>query len=152
MKTRGVMVIGAVGSGKSSLLQALGSAGAVGEVLKTQAVVYGSTGIDTPGEYLESPAFNRCIIALSQDVRCVLMVQAADDPQHRYPPGFASVIQGKAVGVVTKSDIRGGCVERAKSLLHSAGVGDSVFVTSSGLGIGIEALREFVDEVLAASV
>lgn len=136
------MVVGPVGSGKSSLLLAL--KGEKDPVLKTQAVEYKSYGVDTPGEYLENPRMYRFIISLAQEVKCVLLIQDVTNLVNHYPPEFVSSIPVPVIGVITKSDSMISNTEVAKSILKNAGVKGPIFVTSSKSGEGLEHLIQYL--------
>lgn len=140
------MVVGAVGAGKTSSLLAL--KGFHTEAAKTQAVQYDTYGVDTPGEYIENPKAYRYIISLAQEVQCVLMVQAATDAMHHYPPGFVSSLSARVIGVISKADHPEGDVGRAREILRQAGVADSPFVTSSKNREGIGELIQYLTSKL----
>ncbi len=140
------MVVGAVGAGKSSLLSAL--KGLREEAVKTQAVTYGTHGVDTPGEYLENPRSYRYIISLAQEVQCVLMLHDGADGMHHYPPGFVSSIAAQVVGVISKADHPDSDPERATRILRHAGVAGPVFTTSSKTGAGLEDLTRYLKSKL----
>jgi len=137
-----VMLVGPVGAGKSTLLEAL--KGTRNAPVKTQAVVYDVNGVDTPGEYLENPRMYRYIIALAQEVECVLLLQDGSAGVRHYPPGFASSIAARVAGVVSKADKSDCDVERATSILREAGVMGPIFITSSENGAGLEALKAYL--------
>ena len=58
-----VMIVGPTGSGKTSLLKALGIWGQ--DVRKTEAVSFGDEAVDTPGEFFDMPRFYHTLITTS---------------------------------------------------------------------------------------
>jgi ethanolamine utilization protein EutP len=139
-----VMVIGAIGAGKSSLIARLNDSEE--EVRKTQTLTYCNSTIDTPGEYLENPFMYKNIIAVSEEADCVIFVQ--DLNQHRcfYPPGLARSFNKRTVGVITKAD---GDMSKLSSVLRNfkeMGLDEPYFITSAKTGQGINELKSFLLE------
>jgi Ethanolamine utilization protein len=142
MKKRKLMVVGAVGSGKSSLISYLNGKGM--DAKKTQAVLYDTLSIDTPGEYMENPCMYKYIISEAQGAEYVLFIQDAMQRRCIYPPGFAQSFNRKTIGIITKVDTEEVEVEHSKKFLQTLGVKGPIFKTSSKTGYGIEALREYL--------
>ncbi|QMV43579.1 EutP/PduV family microcompartment system protein [Cohnella cholangitidis] len=137
-----IMLIGAVGAGKSSLIRALTDAER--QTVKTQSLVYYDALIDTPGEYTENPLFYRSLMATSHQAAAVLLVQDATRDRTGFPPGFAGGFPVPAIGAVTKLDHPEANTERAIGLLRQAlPVGDIV-LTSALSRLGIEEMRELL--------
>lgn len=141
---RRVMIIGSVGSGKSSLIRALTNEER--QVVKTQSLIYYDGLIDTPGEYTENPLFYRSLMATSQQAKAVLLVQDATSDRCQYPPGFAGGFPIPSIGVVTKIDHLEAQSERAIQLVRLAIPEGEIVLTSSRTGEGIEVLRDIVDK------
>lgn len=137
-----IIVVGAIGSGKSSLLLAL--AGSSAQARKTQAIIYDAQTIDTPGEFMENPMMNRYIISTAQGVETVLFIQDATHHGSIYPPGFAKSFTGKTVGVITKMDDDKADVARARHNLKELCLSGPVFETSSVTGHGIAELKKYL--------
>lgn len=137
-----IIVVGAIGSGKTSLLLAL--AGNDAQARKTQAIIYDAKTIDTPGEFMENPMMNRYIISTAQGVETVLFIQDATRNGSIYPPGFAKSFTGKTVGVITKMDAEQADLARARRNLNELCLSGPVFETSSTTGHGIAALKEYL--------
>lgn len=142
MKKRKLMVVGAVGSGKSSLISYLNGKGM--DAKKTQSVLYDTLSIDTPGEYMENPCMYKYIIAEAQNVEYVLFIQDAMQRRCIYPPGFAQSFNRKTIGIITKVDTEEVEVEHSKKFLQTLGVKSPIFKTSSKTGYGIHELREYL--------
>ncbi len=136
---RRIMIIGAVGAGKSTLVKALFAD--AGPAAKTQSLVYRDWVIDTPGEYSENPLYYRSLMATSHEAAAVLMVHDATRERNYYPPGFAGGFPIPALGAVTKTDHPNADANRAIALLRQSLPEADIYLTSSASGEGIEALR-----------
>ncbi|MFC5469865.1 EutP/PduV family microcompartment system protein [Cohnella suwonensis] len=143
----GIMVIGPVAAGKSSLIRALSARDE--SVLKTQSLIFYGDYIDTPGEYTENPLFYRSLMATAQQASAMLLVQDATRRGIGFPPGFAGGFPVPAAGAATKLDDPAADPERAVALLRQAlPVGDIV-LTSSATGMGISELRALLERLAA---
>lgn len=134
-----VMIIGAVGAGKSTLVKAL--FGERQPASKTQSLVYRDWVIDTPGEYSENPLYYRSLMATSHEAAAVLLVHDATRNRNYFPPGFASGFPIPALGAVTKTDDPKADAQRAVALLRQSLPGGEIYITSSLQGDGIEVLK-----------
>lgn len=105
------MFIGAIGAGKSTLINAL--LGRQVEALKTQSLTYYDWIVDTPGEYTENPMYYKSIMATALEVTHVIYLQDATNAKSIFPPGFATGIPKLPIGVVTKADAQDADVDRA---------------------------------------
>lgn len=143
MKKRKLMVVGAVGSGKSSLISCLNGKGIGAK--KTQSVLYDAISVDTPGEYVENPSMYKYIIAESQNVEFVLFLQDVTQRRCIYPPGFAQSFNRKTIGIITKVDSEEFNLEHSNKILKSIGVRGPIFKTSSKTGYGIQELKEYLE-------
>lgn len=141
-----VMVIGAVGSGKSTLVKAL--FGENDPAAKTQSLVYRDWLIDTPGEYSENPLYYRSLMATSLEAAAVLLVHDATRERNYFPPGFANGFPVPAIGAVTKIDHSKADVERGKALLRQSLPGGDIFLTSATSLQGIEELKRRLHEIV----
>ncbi|MGO0060149.1 EutP/PduV family microcompartment system protein [Brevibacillus fluminis] len=142
-----VMIIGAVGAGKSSLVRAL--EGDDEPARKTQTLEFHDWIIDTPGEYSENPLYYRTLMATSLEAGLLLMVQDATRDRNYFPPGFSQGFPVAPIGVVTKMDHPDADAERARTLLHESLAPDQpVFLTSAATGAGIAELRRFLLDAL----
>lgn len=139
MKNR-VMLIGAVGAGKSTLTNAL--LGKTVDAVKTQTLIYYDWIVDTPGEYTENPLFYKNIMATALEVTHVCYLQDATSSKLIFPPGFSSGISKLPIGVITKCDHREADLQQALSFLRSVIIQGPVVLTSAVQGTGIAHLQE----------
>ncbi|MER1998869.1 MAG: EutP/PduV family microcompartment system protein [Lysinibacillus sp.] len=109
-----VMIIGAIGAGKSTLTKAL--LNKEEKAVKTQALQYEGWIVDTPGEYLENPLFYKNIMATSFEVTHLIYLQDATRIHSNFPPFFGTGIAKLPIGVVTKVDLEEANV--AQSVQH----------------------------------
>lgn len=140
MKKPRVMLVGAVGGGKTTLVKAL--SGTEDGVKKTQSVEYQAGAIDTPGEFMENPFYYRALFATSLEADIILFVQDATARLSVFPPGFAGAFSRRTVGVATKIDHPGADVERACRFLQSLGLSGPAIAVSAFSGEGIDELRK----------
>jgi cell division protein FtsZ len=144
MKKPRVMLIGAVGSGKTTLAKVLNNEGP-DKVRKTQALEYSACSIDTPGEFVENPSYYRALFATSLEADAVIFVQDATRDRSVFPPGFAAAFSKRTIGVGTKIDHPQADGERAKSFLKRLGLNGPVVLVSAFTGEGIEEVRKILN-------
>lgn len=135
------MIVGPTGSGKTSLLRALGIWEQ--DVRKTEAVSFGHGAVDTPGEFFDNPRFYHALITTSVKAGVILIVA---DPLKRslHPSHFARALRAPVIGVITKLDAASPKdVDVARKSLKNSGVSE-IHAVSSLRGDGIEALGERV--------
>ena len=130
-----VMLVGSIGSGKTTLSQRLRDQDL--EYAKTQTIVWEDGLLDTPGEYVDHGSFKNALLVASYEADAVLMLDAATDDGSRLPPLFASMFNLPVIGVVTKMDIATtDQVLEARARLDLAGAHELVEVSAvSGSGI-----------------
>ena len=87
---------------------------------KTQMLTYSNDILDTPGEYMENRMLYKALIVSSYDCDVIGMVQACDEENNVFPPGFSTAFTKPVIGIVTKSDL-GGDVKKACEILENAG-------------------------------
>ncbi|WP_027416181.1 EutP/PduV family microcompartment system protein [Aneurinibacillus terranovensis] len=141
-KKHRAMLIGAIGSGKSTMTHAL--LGRKTEAVKTQSLIYYDWIVDTPGEYTENPLFYKSIMATSLEVTHVLFIQDATRQKTIFPPGFATGIPKLIIGVITKSESPQADIDRATTLLQYAMPRGPIVAASAFTGQGIEDIRRLV--------
>ncbi|KIL39780.1 ethanolamine utilization protein EutP [Gordoniibacillus kamchatkensis] len=135
-----IMIIGAVGAGKSTLVRTL--FGEPGPAAKTQSLTYREWLIDTPGEYSENPMYYRSLMATSHEAAGILLVQDATRGRSTFPPGFASGFPVPALGAVTKIDHPNADADKAVKLLRQSLPEGDIYLTSSLEGRGVAELKE----------
>lgn len=142
-----VMMIGAVGAGKSSLVQAL--FGDEQPARKTQSLEYRDWIIDTPGEYTENPLYYRSLMATSLEAGMIILVHDATRDRNYFPPGFAQGFPIPAIGVITKADDPRADVKKAVRLLRESLPEGDIFITSALTQQGIAELRARLQDTTA---
>lgn len=133
-----MLLVGKVGSGKTSLIQGLHGENIVCK--KTQAITYSGTFIDSPGEFMENRRLYPALLASAMACDVVGLVQDATGIHSIYPPKFASMFKKEIIGIVTKVDKESSNPERAERFLRWAGAED-IIRTSSIDKTGLELLR-----------
>ena len=111
---------------------------------KTQMLTYSNDILDTPGEYMENRMLYKALIVSSYDCDVIGMVQACNEENNVFPPGFSTAFTKPVIGIVTKSDL-GGDVKKACEILENAGA-EQVFVVSSYENEGIEELVKYLED------
>ncbi|ASS99260.1 ethanolamine utilization protein EutP [Geobacillus thermocatenulatus] len=136
-----VLVIGPVGSGKSTLTKRLLGMEDV-PVKKTQSLEYTNWIIDSPGEYSQNPMYYRTLMATALEAKVLLIVQDATRRDCALPPNFASGFPLNPIGVITKIDHPNADIETATRFLRTVlPVGD-IYLTSSVTLVGIKELKD----------
>jgi ethanolamine utilization protein EutP len=141
-----IMIIGAVGAGKSTLIKAL--FGESDPAAKTQSLVYRDWLIDTPGEYSENPLYYRSLMATSHETAGVLLVQDAARDRNYFPPGFEQGFPVLTIGAVTKIDHPKADIDRAITLLRQSLSEGQIFLTSAESSEGIQELKKRLMEIV----
>lgn len=135
-----ILLIGAVGAGKTSLKQALNQ-----ETLcykKTQVMDFSSIFIDCPGEYLEIPRYYHILIDASHRVSEIWALHDSTKKRSYFPPNFAHVFRKPVIGVITKIDLPQADRELARTLLSYAGISEPYYEVSVLSGEGISSLAQ----------
>ncbi|MGB3977478.1 MAG: EutP/PduV family microcompartment system protein, partial [Tepidanaerobacteraceae bacterium] len=96
-----IMLIGASGAGKTSLIKAITG---TGEAKKTQALTFQNGFIDIPGEYMDIPRLNYAVTTTAMDADAIFVVQDATRQEPTTPPGFATMFNVPIFGIITKID------------------------------------------------
>lgn len=135
-----VMIIGAIGAGKSTLIKAL--FGESDPASKTQSLIYRDWLIDTPGEYSENPLYYRSLMATSHEAAAVLLVQDATRERSFFPPGFEQGFPVRTLGAVTKIDHPQADIDRAIALLRQSLPESEIILTSAASYEGITELKD----------
>lgn len=137
-----VMIIGAIGAGKSTLTKALLNKDL--RAVKTQALNYEEWIVDTPGEYLENPMFYKNLIATSLEVSHLIFLQDATRQMSNFPPLFGTGMAKLPIGVVTKCDAAHADVEQSIYWLKQVIGQAPIVITSAVENIGVEHIRQLV--------
>jgi Ethanolamine utilization protein len=140
LQKRCFMILGAVGAGKTTLMQAL--EGEEGTARKTQSIDYKGWGIDTPGEYTEMGFHRLSLVAAAAGAHILVVVQDATRPYSRFPPNYLLMFPRKSIGVVTKVDMPEANIGKAAQLLRECGVRGDIYNVSALSGEGIDDLRQ----------
>ncbi len=138
------VLVGDVGSGKTALTLALLESEE--PVLKTQAVVFHpSHVVDTPGEFVNRPAYYGALLSTIVDINTIVYLQPANSKAFSLPPGLLHVYPDKRViGVVSKTDLPDADPQRACRVLADHNILPPYFLTSTATGEGVDALRSFL--------
>ncbi len=147
-----VLLIGPVGSGKTTLKHALTSS--QDRVFKTQSLEFEDDFIDSPGEYFEWPGLHGALTTTAADVDIVLVTADATAGHVPCPHGIAGVFQQRIVGVITKiDDPKAKVTEAQEDLARALGVEPSeITLTSAVRGDGIETLAKRLQTATAKQV
>ncbi|NPV71356.1 MAG: ethanolamine utilization protein EutP [Firmicutes bacterium] len=138
-----ILVVGAPGSGKTSLIRRLLDLGA--PVTKTQALEFYDFAVDTPGEYVQIPRLFFAVLSQVGDARGVWVVQDATAARPTVPPGFAYAFRDRAVGIITKIDSPQADLPRAERFLAGAGVPGPYLRVSVVTGEGVDRVACLAD-------
>lgn len=136
------MIIGAIGSGKTTLIQAIKKLDI--KHRKTQVLEYYDNIIDTPGEYLENRRFYNALITTSFNCDLILLIQDSTSKRCIFPPNFASIFNKPVIGIVSKIDIAFKDIDYSINCLKLAGV-DKIFQVSSLKGMGLENIKGYIE-------
>lgn len=139
-----VMLVGAVGVGKTSLIHALNKNRSHAD--KTSSIYFHDGAIDTPGEYAQMPRFYSALLVTAVESELVIVVQDATQTGPVLPPGFAGMFSRPVIGVVTKVDLPSANRETAVERLREAGVKPPVFFVSAVTGEGLAELTAYLIE------
>lgn len=134
---RKIMLVGRVGSGKTTLTQVL-----KGEQIsyhKTQYINHYDAVIDTPGEYAETKELARGLALYSYEADVIGLLLSSTEPFSLYPPNLTGSVNREVIGIVTQVDHHDGDADQAERWLELTGV-EHIFKVSATTGEGIEAL------------
>lgn len=138
---RKIIFMGRSGCGKTTLTQKIKNL--PNEYHKTQYVEYGSTIIDTPGEYAQTKGLGAALALYSYEADVVgLLISAADD-YSLFPPNITCMVNREVIGIVTQIDRHGANPEKAAKWLENSGC-KKIFFVSSKTGEGIQNLLEYL--------
>ena len=137
-----IMVIGAVGSGKTTLCQRLHGHELVYK--KTQAIEYFPEAIDTPGEFAQQRMFYSRLMVTATEAEVIVLLQSVTQTNQIFPPLVANMFNKSVIGVVTKIDLAANDeINLVRKQLELAGV-EKIFEVSALTNQGVD---ELVDEL-----
>jgi len=138
-----MIVVGAVGSGKTTLCQRLHGHELV--YRKTQAVEYFPEAIDTPGEFSQQRMFLSRLIMTATEAEIIVLLQSVEQTTQVFPPLVTSMFNKPVIGVVTKIDLAESDAEilLVRKQLELAGV-EKIYQLSAVTNQGVD---EFVQEL-----
>ncbi|MDO4280366.1 MAG: EutP/PduV family microcompartment system protein [Peptococcaceae bacterium] len=143
MKRKRIMLIGPRASGKTALANLLNGEDAPRR--RAQDTIYGRETLEAASAYLENTWMYRCLIALSQDAWCILVLVAADGSADAYSPGFAATFRVPVVGVITRTDCAPDGIAESQRQLERIGVAPPYFAISTATGEGVDALTQHLN-------
>lgn len=136
---RKAMFVGAVGCGKTTLIQRLENEEITYD--KTQAVEFRGDIIDTPGEFVEHRYLYPSLMTMSTGARVIVAIQSAVDQRAVFPPAFTTMFPVTTIGIISKVDIATTAqITYAQNQLTNAGV-TTTYQLSAVTGVGIQAFR-----------
>lgn len=141
------MFVGAIGCGKTTLLQRLNQVTI--HYNKTQSVEFYNNIIDTPGEFIEHRRMYTNIATTAMDADVVVLLQSVSDRRLVFPEAFSTMFGRPVIGVVTKIDLATNPddLEWARTQLKRAGA-DQIYEVSALKNLQLTDLQQFlmVDE------
>ncbi|GAY73604.1 EutP/PduV family microcompartment system protein [Lentilactobacillus kosonis] len=137
------MLIGAIGCGKTTLIQALHHIQI--NYNKTQALDFYDDIIDTPGEYVEHRRLYSTLITTSAEASIIFLLQSSIDKRAIFPPGFTTMFSADVVGIITKVDEASESdIEYARSRLLETGI-NHIIEVSSVTNQNVDQVRKLID-------
>ncbi len=140
-----IILMGAVGCGKTTLCQALQGKELVYD--KTQAVTFHTQMIDTPGEFILHRQYYNALNVTAAEANVIGLVQSAAETQQIFSPGFGSIFPKEVIGILTKTDLAETPkkLEYVRKQLENAGA-SKIFEVSSTKKTGLKMLIDYLKE------
>ncbi|WP_206855911.1 EutP/PduV family microcompartment system protein [Candidatus Enterococcus mangumiae] len=138
-----IILMGAIGCGKTTLCQALRGEAIVYD--KTQAVEFHPEMIDTPGEFILHRQYYSALTVTATEAEVIGLVQSALDQEQIFSPGFGHIFPKEVIGIMTKVDLVTDEKElaRVREQLVAAGA-TKLFEVSSVEKTGLEELVQYL--------
>lgn len=134
-----IIFIGSIGSGKTTLIQALKKLDM--KYKKTQTMEYYDNIVDTPGEYLENRRYYNALMLASYDCDIIALIQDSSNKRCVFPPNFSAVFTKPVIGIITKIDKEEMFIDYSSKCLKLAGAKE-IFKTSSKESKGLEEIQK----------
>ncbi|SNS12698.1 ethanolamine utilization protein EutP [Anaerovirgula multivorans] len=137
-----IILIGRSGNGKTSLSQKLNQQEL--SYKKTQTMEFSNHVLDTPGEYIENRRYYHAIISASVDCDVIGLLQAANECDCIFPPGFGSFFNKSVIGIITKIDLEKD-TSVVEKILYAAGA-QRIFKVSSVTAEGLKEIKTYLEK------
>lgn len=137
------MFIGAIGCGKTTLIQRLNDNAIHYD--KTQTIEYYDNIIDTPGEYVEHRYMYSNLMTTAMGAEVIVLMQSATDSRVILPTGFSTMFSCDTIGIVTKTDLASPTdIDTVSTRLKDAGA-KPIFAVSAVDDINIDQISDFLE-------
>lgn len=97
------MFVGPIGVGKTTLTQRIEGVEII--YAKTQTVQFHDDIIDTPGEFVQHRLMYNALLVTAAEADILGFLISAKEKEQMFPPGFASLFNKPAIGIITKMDL-----------------------------------------------
>ena len=98
-----IMIVGPIGVGKTTLTQRIEGVEII--YAKTQTVQFHDDIIDTPGEFVQHRLMYNALLVTAAEADILGFLISAKEKEQMFPPGFASLFNKPAIGIITKMDL-----------------------------------------------
>ena len=98
-----IMFVGPIGVGKTTLTQRIEGVEII--YAKTQTVQFHDDIIDTPGEFVQHWLMYNALLVTAAEADILGFLISAKEKEQMFPPGFASLFNKPAIGIITKMDL-----------------------------------------------
>ncbi|WP_295236674.1 EutP/PduV family microcompartment system protein [Veillonella sp.] len=141
-----IMFIGPIGVGKTTLTQRI--QGAEITYAKTQTVQFHDDIIDTPGEFVQHRLMYNALLVTSAEADILGFLISAKEKEQMFPPGFASLFNKPAIGIITKMDLvdESDNIAYIEEQLQMTGA-SPIFKIGVNEDSGIKSLLEYLDRL-----
>lgn len=98
-----IMFVGPIGVGKTTLTQRIEGVEII--YAKTQTVQFHDDIIDTPGEFVQHRLMYNALLVTAAEADILGFLISAKEKEQMFPPGFASLFNKPAIGIIAKMDL-----------------------------------------------